>query len=141
MAGNKDKPLIRLDYAALGGNPEQDSEIPVELVKKAQSWFLGRGWRQEVLRLMDQSLRVHAAEVAKRQMDPLRLYAVGRQAVLEAIKLYRFKQHGDFREFATAYARQTMTLAKNKTLPEATPLAPPPLRGEIVPPPEPPRPE
>jgi hypothetical protein len=140
MAGKRDKSVIRLDYAALGDDSARDSEIPRELVKKAKR-FIGRGGaRQEILRMMDQSLRVLAAEVARRQMDPLRLYEVGQQAVREAIKLYQIKQQEDFREFATTFARQSMVLTKSKTRPDTVP--PPPLTNQVLPPPqEPPHPE
>jgi len=134
MAGKRDKSVIRLDYAALGDDSARDSEIPRELVKKAKR-FLGReGARQEILRMMDQALRVQAAEVARRQMDPLRLYEVGQQAVLEAIKSYQIKQQENFREFATAFARQSMVLAKNRAIPNPTAQTSPPQQ-------EPPRPE
>ena len=130
MAGKRDKRVIRLDYAALGDDSARDSEIPRELVKKAKR-LLGRGEaRQEILRMMDQTLRVQAAEVARRQMDPLRLYEVGQQAVLEAIKSYQIKQQEDFREFATAFVRQSMVLAKNKAIPGPTPPQQEPPRPE-----------
>lgn len=130
MAGKRDKRVIRLDYAALGDDSARDSEIPRELVKKAKR-LLGRGEaRQEILRMMDQTLRVQAAEVARRQMDPLRLYEVGQQAVLEAIKSYQIKQQEDFREFATAFVRQSMVLAKNRAIPDPTPPQQEPPRPE-----------
>ena len=128
--------MIRLDYAALGDNSAREGEIPRELVKKAKG-LLGRRARTEVLQMMDQSLRVQAAEVARRQMDPQRLHEVGRQAVLEAIKSYQVDQPEDFREFAIALARQSMILAKNKARVDVVPLAPPPPK----PPQEPPKPE
>ena len=130
--------MIRLDYAALGDPMARDSEIPRELVKKAKG-FLGRRAREEILQMMDQGLRVQAAEIARRQMDPQVLHEVGQKAVLEAIKAYQIKQTEDFREFATAFVRQAMALAKNKARAEAVPLAPPPLRDD--PPQEPSEPE
>lgn len=140
MAGKKDSnPTIRLDYAALGDPMARDSEIPRELVKKAKGFF-GRQAREEILQMMDQGLRVQAAEIARRQMDPQVLHEVGQKAVLEAIKSYQIKQREDFREFATAFVRQAMALAKNKARTDAVPLAPPPLRDE-PPPPEPLEPE
>jgi hypothetical protein len=138
MAGKRNKPMIRLDYAALGDNSAREGEIPRELVKKAKG-LLGRRARTEVLQMMDQSLRVQAAEVARRQMDLQRLHKVGRQAVLEAIKSYQIDQPEGFREFAIALARQAMILAKNKARADVVPLAPPPLRDEPSPPPKPPQ--
>jgi hypothetical protein len=135
MAGKKDKSMIRLDYAALGDNSARDSEIPRELIKKAKG-LLGRRARTEILQMMDQLLRVQAAEVARRQMDPQRLHEAGRQAVLEAIKSYQIDQPQDFREFAVAFARQAMILAKTKARADVVPLAPPPLRDEVSPSPK-----
>jgi hypothetical protein len=142
MAGKKDKDRIRLDYAALGDNVAQDGQIPTQLVKKAQG-MLGRQARQEILQMMDSAVRVQAAEAAQRQMNPLELYKVGQEAVLEAIKLYRVGQDETFREFATAFARQSMALARSKAVSDPTPLPPPPLRKELLHPKEdpPPKPE
>ena len=81
MAGKKHNPMIRLDYAALGDPVARDSEIPRELVKKAKG-FLGSKARAEILLMMDQGLRVQAAEIARRQMDPQLLHEVGRLAVV-----------------------------------------------------------
>jgi hypothetical protein len=135
MVGKRDKSVIRLDYAALGGNTPRDAEIPRELVKKAKG-LLGRRARAEILQMMDQTLRVQAAEAARRQMDPQRLYEVGLQAVLEAIKSYEIKQPEDFREFAIAFVRQAMVHAKNKAHGDVVPLAPPPLRDKPASPPQ-----
>jgi len=126
--------MIRLDYAALGDNTARDAEIPRELVKKAKG-LLGRRARTEILQMMDQTLRVQAAEAARRQVDPQRLYEVGQQAMLEAIKSYEIKQPEDFREFAIAFVRQAMAQAKNKARGDVVPLAPPPLRDKPAPPP------
>jgi len=132
MAEKRDKSVIRLDYAALGDSVTSETEIPLELVKKAKG-FLGRAAaRQEILHLMDNALRVHAAEVAARQINPADLYTVGQHALEEAIKLYEFKQGQPFREFATAFARQSMIHAKNKAVPAATPMRPPPLRDGLL---------
>lgn len=131
MAGKKDKSIIGLHYAALGDNAAQDGEIPLTLVKKAKG-LLGRQAREGILRMMDSALRVQAAEVAQRQLNPMDLYRVGQEAVLEAIKLYQAEQHKTFRQFATAFARQSMVVAKHKTVSGATPLRPPPLRGELL---------
>jgi hypothetical protein len=132
MAGNRDKSVIRLDYGALGDNVTKDAEIPLGLVKKARG-FLGRATaRQEILQLMDNALRVQAAEVAARQMNPADLYAVGQQALEEAIKHYKIGQQETFREFATVFVRQSMIRAKSKAVPEAAPMRPPPLRSELM---------
>ena len=128
--------MIRLDYAALGDNSARDAEVPRELIKKAKG-LLGRRARTEILQMMDQLVRVQAAEVAHRQMDPQRLHEVGRQAILEAIKSYPIDEGGDFREFALALARQAMTAAKNKARTDVVPLAPPPLRNGAASPEEP----
>jgi len=137
-----DKDRIRLDYAALGDNVAKDGQIPLELVKKAQG-MLGRQAREQILHMMDSAVRVQAAEAAQRQMNPLELYKVGQEAVLEAIKHYRVGQDKSFREFATAFARQVMVLARTKKVSDPKPLAPPPLRKELLDPKKdaPPKPE
>jgi len=132
MAGKRDKPMIRLDYAALGDNVTMDSEISVELVKKAKGLIGRAAAREEILQLMDNALRVQAAEVAARQVNPADLYTVGRHAVREAIKHYRIGQRETFNEFATAFARQSMLRAKSKAMPAAAPVRPPPLRDELL---------
>ena len=69
---------------------------------------------EEILRILDPLLRLQAGEVAQRQVPPQSLHEVGRQAMLEAIKLYRIGQKESFREFAMIYTRQAMVLARNK---------------------------
>src|ERR1017187_8914898 len=134
MADKRDKTMIRLDYAALGDNTARDAEIPRELVKKAKG-LLGRSARAEILQMMDQTLRVQAAEAARWQMDPQRLYEVGQQAMLEAIKSYEIKQTEDFLDYAIALVQQAMAHAKNKARGVVVPHAPPPLRDKPAPPP------
>jgi hypothetical protein len=142
MPDKPDKDRIRLDYAALGDYVAKDGHIPVELVKKAQG-MLGRQAREQILQMMDSVVRVQAAEAAQRQVNPLELYKVGQEAVLEAIKHYKVGQAETFREFATAFARQSMIMARTKKVSDPTPMAPPPLRKEILDPKKdaPPKPE
>jgi len=116
----------------LGDSVTQEAEIPNGLIRKAKG-FLGRAAaRQEILQLMDNSLRVQAAEAAARLVNPADLYTVGQQAVVEAIKLYKFTQAESFREFATAFARQSMVLARTKAAPQKPSSRPPPLRSESL---------
>ena len=129
MPEKQDKPVIRLDYASLGGSGSPDCEIDRALVKKAKG-LLGRHAREEILKLIDQNLRVLTAEVAQRQVNPELLYKIGQEAVGEAIKAYKIKQQEDFREFAIAFARQSMFLAKNKMSREPAPPAAPPTRED-----------
>jgi hypothetical protein len=131
MAHKQDKDRIRLDYAALGDSMARDGQIPVELVKKAQG-MLGRQAREQILQMMDSSVRVQAAEAAQRQISPQHLYRVGQEAVLEAVKLYRVGQDETFRDFATAFARQSMILARSKAVSDPTQLPPSPLRDELL---------
>jgi hypothetical protein len=142
MPHKRDKDRIRLDYAALGDNVAKDGPIPLELVKKAQG-MLGRQAREQILQMMDSAVRVQAAEAAQRQMNPLELYKVGQEAILEAIKHYRVGQDEMFREFATAFARQSMAMARSKKVSDPTSLAQPPLRNELLRPKQdpPPKPE
>jgi hypothetical protein len=129
MPRKKDKPVIRLDYASLGGSGSPECEIDRALVRKAKG-FLGRHAREEILQLIDHNLRVLTAEVAQRQVNPERLYKIGQEAVGEAIKAYKIKQREGFREFAMAFARQSMFLAKTKMSPEPAPPAHPPIRED-----------
>lgn len=124
--------MIRLDYASLGGTGTPDAEIDRALVKKAKGLF-GRQAREEILQLVDHNLRVLSAEVAQRQVKPELLYKIGQEAIAEAIKAYKIKQEEGFREFAVAFARQSMSLAKNKMSRESAPPPPqsrPPIRKD-----------
>jgi hypothetical protein len=113
MASEKQKSMIHIDYQAARASKSQDEHVDVRLVKKAQG-FLGRGAREEILRILDPLLRLQAGEIAQRQVTPQSLHEVGKQAALEAIKLYRVGQKEGFREFAMIYTRQAMVLARNK---------------------------
>lgn len=113
MASEKQKSMIHIDYQAVRDNKSQDDHVDLRLVKKAQG-FLGRGAREEILRIMDSQLRLQAGEIAQRQVTPQSLHEIGKQATLEAIKLYRIGQKEGFREFAMIYTRQAMVLARNK---------------------------
>ena len=123
------KPVIRLDYASLGGSGTPDAEIDRKLVKKAKG-LLGRQAREEILQLVDHNLRIVAAEVANREVNPELLYKVGLEAFSEAIKAYKIKQEEGFREFVIAFTRQSMFLAKSKMSHEPAPPASPPLRKD-----------
>ena len=113
MASKKQKSMIHIDYKVAGETKSQDSHVDIRLVKKAQG-FLGRGAREEILRILDPQLRLQAGEIAQRQVTPQSLHEIGQQAALEAIKLYRIGQKEGFREFAMIYTRQAMVLARNK---------------------------
>ena len=129
MASKPDKAVIRLDYASLGGSGTPDAEIDRALVKKAKGLF-GRQAREEILQLVDHNLRVLTAEVAQRQVNPELLYKIGQEAVGEAIKAYKIKQEEGFREFAIAFARQSMFLAKGKMSRQPAPPTRPPIRED-----------
>jgi hypothetical protein len=86
--------------------------IDADLVKKAQS-SSGHRERQHILWAMDPVLRVQAMEVAQRKVNPQKLYEVGRDAVSEAIKLYRIEQPENFQKFAKTFIRQAMLLARD----------------------------
>src|ERR1700733_2148942 len=122
MASKQDKMTIRLDYASLGGSGSPENEIDPALVKKAKGLF-GRHAREEILELVDHNLRLLAAEVAQRQVKPELLYKVGQEAIEEAIKSYKISQREGFRQFAVAFARQSMSLAKQKMSREPAPPA------------------
>jgi hypothetical protein len=129
MHDKQDKPPIRLDYASLGGTGSPDAEIDRALVKKAKGLF-GKQAREEILQMVDHNLRIVAAEVAQRQVKPELLYKTGQEAIGEAIKAYKMKQEEGFREFAIAFARQSMFLAKSKMTREPARPSPPPNRQD-----------
>ena len=114
--------MIRINYKSLQGGPT--AEVTPELVKKAQG-FLGWQARREVLRMMDQAVRVQAVEVSRREINPQLLYTAGQDALRDAIKAYRVGQRENFREFATLMIRQAMTHAKDKIAPPPASLNPP----------------
>ncbi len=113
MASEKQKSMIHIDYQVLAEGKARDSHVDIRLVKKAKG-FLGRGAREEIVRIMDPLLRLQAGEIAQRLVTPQSLHEVGQEAVLEAIKVYRIGQKESFREFAMIYTRQAMVLARNK---------------------------
>jgi hypothetical protein len=129
MHDKQDKPPIRLDYASLGGAGSPDAEIDRALVKKAKGLF-GKQAREEILQMVDHNLRIVAAEVAQRQVKPELLYTIGQEAIGEAIKAYKLKQEEGFREFAIAFARQSMFLAKSKMTREPARPSPPSSRQD-----------
>ncbi len=129
MQGKQDKPPIRLDYASLGGTGSPDAEIDRALVKKAKGLF-GKQAREEIVQMVDHNLRIVAAEVAQRQVKPELLYKIGQEAIGEAIKAYKIKQEEGFREFAIAFARQSMFLAKSKMTREPARPSSPPIRED-----------
>ena len=104
--------MIHIDYQAAREGKAQDDHVDPRLVKKARGFF-GKGAREEILRILDPSLRVLAGEIAQRQVSPQTLHEEGQRAIVEAIKLYKIGQKESFREFAMIYARQAMVLARN----------------------------
>jgi DNA-directed RNA polymerase specialized sigma subunit len=114
--------MIRINYKSLQDGPT--AEVSPELVKKAQG-FLGRQARRDVLRIMDQTVRVQAVEVSRREINPQLLYPAGQEALRDAIKAYRVGQRESFREFATLMIRQAMNHAKDKVAPSPASLKPP----------------
>ena len=110
--GQEAKTMIHIDYTVARDGKAQDSHVDSRLVKKAQGFF-GKAAREEILQIMDSSLRLQAGEIAQRLVNPQTLHEVGQQAIVEAIKLYKIGQKESFREFAMIYARQAMVLARN----------------------------
>ena len=109
----QEDPIIHIDYKALREDDPEQAAVTPDMVKKAQGVF-GRRARQEIMVAMDSMLRLLATEVAQRKVNPQALYEVGRQAVTEAIDLYRLGQSDSFRKFAKTKARQAMTNARDK---------------------------
>ena len=109
----EDPNFIHIDYKALREDEAEQAAITPAMVKKAQGLF-GRRTKHDILVAMDSLLRVQATEIAQRKVSPQSLYEVGRQAVLEAIDLYRVGQTESFRKFAKTKARQAMTSARDK---------------------------
>ena len=104
---------IHIDYNALKENEAEQAAIAPEMVKKAQGLF-GRAARQGILQAMDAPLRVQATQVAQRKVNPQKLYEVGKQAIVEAIDLYRIGQADSFRKFAMGKARQAMNAERDR---------------------------
>jgi len=109
----EDPNFIHIDYNALKENEAESAAIAPEMVKKAQGLF-GRAARQGIIQALDGSLRVQATQVAQRKVNPQKLYEVGKQAILEAIDLYRVGQQDTFRKFAMGKARQAMIAERDK---------------------------
>jgi len=108
-----DDPIIHLDYDALREDEAEQAAIAPDMVKKAQGLF-GRKARQGILQAMDSSLRILAAQIAQRKVNPQKLHEIGRTAILEAIDLYRIGQTDSFRKSAMVKARQAMVAARGK---------------------------
>jgi DNA-directed RNA polymerase specialized sigma subunit len=108
--------MIRIHYGSLSDGPA--AEVTADLIKKAQG-FWGRQARREILRTMDQFVRVQAVQVSQREINPQLLYQAGLDALLEAIKAYRVGQHESFKEFATIMVRQAMNHTKTRLPPPA----------------------
>lgn len=108
-----DDPIIHLDYGALREDDPEQAAITPDMVKKAQGVF-GKRAKEVIMKAMDSLLRLQAAEIAQRRINPQALYEVGREAALQAIDEYRIGQTDSFRKFAKAKARQAMTSARDK---------------------------
>jgi hypothetical protein len=104
---------IHIDYNALKEDEAEQAAIAPEMVKKAQGLF-GRNARQGILQAMDSALRVQATQVAQRKISPQKLHEIGKQAIAEAIDLYRIGQADSFRKFAMGKARAAMIAARDK---------------------------
>lgn len=105
--------MIHIDYGSLRADDRQTTEVDAQLVRKAQN-FWARQARRDILRIMDAHVRLLAAEVSRRQVNPQLLYADGQDALLDAIKTYRVGQRESFKDFATVLVRQAMLRAKAK---------------------------
>ena len=108
-----DDPIIHLDYGALREDDPEQAAITPDLVKKAQGVF-GKRAKETIMKALDSLLRLQAAEIAQRRINPQGLYEVGREAALQAIDEYRIGQTDSFRKFAKAKAREAMLKARDK---------------------------
>jgi DNA-directed RNA polymerase specialized sigma subunit len=113
--------MIRIDYKSLTDGPL--GEVDPALVRKAKG-FWGRRARREILRVMDQLVRVQAVQVSQRAINPQLLYEAGQSALRDAIKAYQVGQRESFRDFATLMIRQAMTHTKEKIAPSPAALDP-----------------
>lgn len=106
--------LIHIHYDALNKNDTGDVQVSEEFLKKAKG-LLGSSARDELVRMFDPVIRRQAFEVARREVNPMSLYESGREGLLDALKLYKIgKTQGTFSQFATAFVRQAMQLAKQR---------------------------
>jgi hypothetical protein len=108
-----DDPIIHLDYGALREDDPEQAAITPDMIKKAQGVF-GKRHKETVMKAMDALLRLQAAEIAQRRINPQSLYEAGREAVLLAIDEYRIGQTDSFRKFAKSKAKQAMVSARDK---------------------------
>lgn len=105
---------IHINYNALTTKTDHKDLAPLELVRKAKG-LLGFSARKELVRRLDPQLRLLAAEVAQRQVNPTQLYEAGVAAILEALKMYDpDKTTQPFWQFAQPFIRTAMIHARNK---------------------------
>lgn len=106
--------MIHIDYRVARDTDRDKPRIGADLLKKAYSLF-GRGARKELLEHFDDDLRLMAAEIAQRQVDPQVLYKAGVKGIWEALDTYDLERlRPGFREYATPFIRQQMINAKKK---------------------------
>ena len=110
---------IHINYNSARDDSKESAAIDDELLKKAKG-MLGWNARKELVRLFDAQLRLLAAEIAQRQLNPHVLHKAGEAGVLSALELYTVGQTREsFRTFALPIIRQQMMQARAKHGPPA----------------------
>ena len=104
--------MIHIDYALLRKAPVKELRITDDLLRKAKGTFGFRA-RKQLMRLFDSQIRLLAAEVARRETDPVLLYEAGAEGVRNALEVYSVdEEQGTFEAFAKPFIRQHMLRAK-----------------------------
>ena len=104
--------MIHIDYALLRKAQSSGVGIPDDLLRKAKSSFGFRA-RKKLVRQFDSQIRLLAAEVARRETDPVLLYEAGAEGVRNALEVYSVgEDQGAFEAFATPFIRQHMLRTK-----------------------------
>lgn len=105
--------MIHINYRALEDETDRAKvRISVDVLKKARTLF-GLAARKELVEIFDGQIRVLAAEIAQRQMNPQELYDAGVKGIWEALDTYDLERlRPGFREYALPFIRQQMLNAK-----------------------------
>jgi hypothetical protein len=112
VQSEKERDLIRINYAALRQEESELLQISDDLPRKAKKRF-GFSARKELQRLLSAQIRLQAMEVAARKMNPQLLYDAGLKGVVDALKVYDIGQtEQPFKDFAMPFVKHAMQSAK-----------------------------
>ena len=104
---------IYINYSLLKQPSSREAQISEHLLRRAKR-FIGFRARRELVRLLDPQIRLMAAEIAQRQMNPTLLYKEGTIALFDALDAYRVgKEETPFRQWVIPFIQQRMYKVKN----------------------------